>query len=253
MIRRNKNRKPLVGAKVNWAHPLARGLTRCYLMNEGAGNTVTDIALNKHGVAASTTWATGKFGKVLDFNGTSSIITTTDSYVCSGDFAISAWVYIKGNGSGYNNIWLVNNTPYRQVYVLNTTYALAFYNAAGGGYSIAATVTLNKWQHIGFSLTGTTATFFLDGVMVDTRTVTVTAATGVLNIGGFSSGFSNARIDNVRSYNRGLLAQEMQQLYSNPFADVQVTQRGSFNLLSSGNVAFSPRAPYMTGVLSIKG
>lgn len=43
-----QEKPPLVGAKVNLAHPDALGLELCYLFNEGGGNIIRDVAKQHH-------------------------------------------------------------------------------------------------------------------------------------------------------------------------------------------------------------
>src|SRR4051812_22134562 len=49
------------------------GLVAAYSFDEGSGTTASDASGNGHGgTVAGATWATGKFGSALSFNGTSS-------------------------------------------------------------------------------------------------------------------------------------------------------------------------------------
>ena len=41
--------KPPIGSQIDWSHPLAKGLVGCWLMNEGGGNVVNDIARRNNG------------------------------------------------------------------------------------------------------------------------------------------------------------------------------------------------------------
>src|SRR5262249_55415984 len=57
------------------------GLVAEYAFEGGGGTTISDASgKGNSGTAASTTWAaTGKYGKALSFNGTSSLVTITDA------------------------------------------------------------------------------------------------------------------------------------------------------------------------------
>jgi hypothetical protein len=64
--------KPPVGTRLNTGHPLARGLSGCWLMNEGTGSVVRDLSGNG-AVLTSTgsgvSWGQGPYGAVLVNNG----------------------------------------------------------------------------------------------------------------------------------------------------------------------------------------
>src|SRR5262249_30228148 len=57
------------------------GLVAAYGFNEGTGTTVTDASGNGNtGTISNATWAaTGKFGKALQFNGTSALVTVPNT------------------------------------------------------------------------------------------------------------------------------------------------------------------------------
>lgn len=62
--------KPMAGARIDWTHPLAQGLIRCYLLNEGAGG-IADLADGNLGMASIATpakWA----GQGINFDTASS-------------------------------------------------------------------------------------------------------------------------------------------------------------------------------------
>lgn len=154
-------------------------------------------------------------GNCLSFNGTTSIITTA-SFVSAGDFSFFMWVYLKGDGTtDYNSILLVNASPFRQFFINNGTHNLSFYATATGIIDSGVAIPLNRWSHVGFTLSGTTYNFYVNGSSVYSGTGTIGDATGPLNIGSFSpSGFSNANFDDVRIYNRALTNQEIKDLYN---------------------------------------
>ena len=81
------------------------GLVAAYGFDEGSGTTVTDASGNgNNGTITNATWATsGKYGKALQFNGTSSLVTIPDSaslHLTTG-MTLEAWV----NPSTVNGTW----------------------------------------------------------------------------------------------------------------------------------------------------
>src|SRR5713101_8163184 len=73
------------------------GLVAAYSFNEGTGTTVADSSGNSNtGTITGATWTTqGKFGNALVFNGTSALITITDSasLQLTTGMTLEAWVY----------------------------------------------------------------------------------------------------------------------------------------------------------------
>ena len=72
------------------------GLVAAYGFNEGSGSTVSDASGNgNNGTIANATWAaTGKYGKALQFNGTSALVTIPDAtslHLTTG-MTLEAWV-----------------------------------------------------------------------------------------------------------------------------------------------------------------
>src|SRR5437870_4623894 len=74
--------KPGRGAQLDTSHPLARGLVRAWLFNEGGGN-VFDIAGRTTGtITNAPTWQSGRLGWELDF------LAASDQYVNAGNPAV---------------------------------------------------------------------------------------------------------------------------------------------------------------------
>jgi len=72
--------EPPVCASVRPAHPLARGLGGCWLLNEGAGGTARDVSGHHHHGAFSgdLVWSQGRFGRAVEFDGADDWITMGD-------------------------------------------------------------------------------------------------------------------------------------------------------------------------------
>lgn len=109
--------KPLFGAQLNLAHPLAQGLVGCWLMNEGSGKIVNDYSgQGNHGTCvgmndppiATSGWNAGPHGGALTFDGVDDRVNILDSPVINiqGKMTISAWIYCVGGmaGTAYYNI-----------------------------------------------------------------------------------------------------------------------------------------------------
>lgn len=64
---KNWNNKPPIGSQINWGHPLAQGLTACFLLNEGGGQQITDLVsgANNPTVTGSFSWSNSFMGPVI--------------------------------------------------------------------------------------------------------------------------------------------------------------------------------------------
>ncbi len=108
----------------------------------------------------------------------------------------------------------------------------------------------NQWYNLTFTQNGTNASFYRDGVLVASATNTkpyIPAQSSPLYIGSNSSGssdptaapfdFVTGSICDIRFYNRGLSAGEVQQLYlheAGPLLGLQEAVKPSFSNLSLG-------------------
>ena len=142
---------------------------------------------------------------------------------------ISSWIfplsYGIGNSSGRildKGTWAYPHYGY-MFFINNLTATQAIHYQAGniltvtGGY-INNSVELNKWQHFAVTHSGTTATFYKNGVSIGSSTVL-----GATNIASMSANIGNSllsdrafdgKIASVRVYDKALSAVEISQLYN---------------------------------------
>ena len=64
--------KPIRALQINWSHPLARGLTGCWLMNEATGEIVADCGPRRnngtfHYSTIAPAWNSGRHGSCIEF------------------------------------------------------------------------------------------------------------------------------------------------------------------------------------------
>src|SRR5690242_16906567 len=77
------------------SHAQVNGLVAAYSFNEGAGTAVADASgAGNSGVVSNATWATGKYGGGLVFNGTSSRVnvSSSSSLQLTSAMTLEAWV-----------------------------------------------------------------------------------------------------------------------------------------------------------------
>jgi PKD repeat protein len=193
------------------------GLVAAYGFEEGNGSIVSDASGHGNtGTLNGATWASGRFGSGLSFNGTSAMVTINDSASLhfTGGMTLEAWVNPAALGATWSDIifkapdvfFLMGTTPQGQLPDMGGTFA------SGNVYGTAV-LPLNTWTHLAGTYDGTTMTFYVNGVQVASRPQTGPIATsnGALSIGGDSTSgqFWTGLIDEVRIYNRALAANEV--------------------------------------------
>ena len=205
------------------------GLVAAYGFEEGTGSNVADVSGNgNNGVITAATWNnSGRFGKALSFNGSSSLVTVNDSASLDMTSAITleAWVNPSSTATAWRDIlykatdtwFLMGSTPQAGAPDFGGTFAST--NVYGTG-----TVPVNTWTHLAATYDGATMKFYVNGVLANSRAQTgaIAASSGALSIGGDSiphdSGphFWAGLIDEVRIYNRALTAAEVQTDMNTP-------------------------------------
>src|SRR5438105_6130918 len=201
---------------------LPAGLVAAYAFDEGAGTTTGDASGSGNtGTLSGATWnATGKFGKALSFNGSSSLVTVADaaSLDLTNGMTLEAWLYPTAL-SGWRTAILKRTTS-------GLAYSLYAHNNVPqpattinvGGSDVSATgpsaLPLNSWSHLAATYDGTTMRIYVNGAQVGTFAVSgsITTSTGQLSIGGNNvwGEYFSGLIDEVRVYNRALSAAEIQ-------------------------------------------
>ncbi|AQZ67377.1 hypothetical protein BKM31_43255 [[Actinomadura] parvosata subsp. kistnae] len=203
------------------------GLVAAYGMNENAGSAVADSSGSGNtGTAANTTWsASGKYGRALSFNGTSSWVTVNDapSLRLTNGMTLEAWVnpatvnswrtvIHKQYGNDLAYVLAAGNDNNRPAAIIHTTGEVA----TGG----TASLPLNTWSHLAATYDGTTLRLYVNGVLASQRAAggPIRTDNGVLRIGGNSlwSEYFSGLIDEVRIYNRALSAVQIQTDMTTP-------------------------------------
>lgn len=240
--------KPKPGVRIDPTHPLSRGLVGCWLFNEGAGNVLHDISnVQHHGTLTNmdppTDWVGSAHGGALHFDGADDFVELGTIpvghplQIADDEITITVWVRQEGlidayqrvidkstSGSGANG-WSLAMHPEidageRQVH---------FY--AGGVFALrtaALAYELDRFYFIVATGTGTAneGAIYINGL----------PASLVANLGyNIPEVQTNARIatwnhatgrefegliDQVSVYNRALSAQEVKQLYTDPYCNL---------------------------------
>lgn len=198
-------------------------LVGLWKFDEGSGNKAYDSAGSNHGTIYGASWTVGKFGTALYFDGYYDYvrIPDCDSLDITGDLTVAAWIKTSQEdpyGIIYSNVLEIHP---------HDGYSLRLNSwpeeISGGirfflqGSSACSNTKVNTgiWKHVAVTLSGTTATIYIDGVFDNSGTVNVPKVNDVDQVIGASYTpyyFFHGLIDDVRVYNHALSADEVQAL-----------------------------------------
>jgi hypothetical protein len=206
-----------------------------YSFNEGSGTLVADASGNGNtGIIKGATWTnTGRYGKALSFNGTSSYVDLGNpaSLRLTGSMTWSAWINATGNPSDDGQIIAKSNDGSGWQFKSSPDTGPHTFGAAVSrdGRSLTQRYSktirsLNTWYHVAavYNSTARTLDIYVNGVLdngVLRGTVPGSQFDPNLNvtIGRRSGGFHfKGIIDQVRVYNRALSATEIRNDMNTP-------------------------------------
>ena len=187
-------------------------------------NGATGISgLNKNGAEISPINSSNT--NALDFDGADDYISLPAAVYFNGDFTIECWVYPRsfgnwariidfGNGAGSNNVLLA--------YTYGTSGAPGFY-VEGNQFQATQTLPLNQWSHIAATLSGTTATIYINGVAAGTSTfsapVNITRNNCYIGKSNWNGdAYADAVFDELRIWNTAKTPTEIQSSMSTELA-----------------------------------
>jgi hypothetical protein len=226
---------PLDGSATNWTTGTTQDLS-------ASGNTGHLVNLS-----TTTTPAAGRIGQAFNFD-TSASYVINSSVINTPVATVSAWVniaaypaasaivagFVDGDGNG----------TYDKDLYINSSGQATFYSFDGSGVPVtSSSISLNTWHHLVGTVDGSKETLYVDGAPVGTAAIgnTFTGYTGPdILIHGTSAGFTgrlNAKIDDVRIYNRALSTSEVKQLYS-----LGAATAGHSNTIISNGLVFDGNA-----------
>jgi hypothetical protein len=235
-----QNTKPPLGAKINWSHPLSKGIVGCWLFNEGMGDKVYDSSGNgntgtlsgfSHPSTPTSGWNPGKFGKAIAFDGSNDyIICTANSSAIklsdTSSFSLISWV----NPSVINNNMLyVGEYPTSPqgvfLYVLGHNNNKAFFyiekkNILGTAIISTNDIEIGKNICVCGTYNGNILNLYVNGIVASspvTKTFTgSTTNSGIIQMGKYVLNYTGKISHNI-IYNKCLSPSEVLQLYQEPF------------------------------------
>jgi len=138
------------------------------------------------------------------------VTTPGSTFQFTGDFCMEGWFYpvtIAGEGS----FFIINNTANTAFLLINITAANKFnvyVNSSSATFANVGTWTANTWHHLALNRSGTTVTFWVNGVSIATTSTAATLGYTSPNVVGMAGGGGSAgewygddiRISNVARY-----------------------------------------------------
>jgi glucose/arabinose dehydrogenase/PKD repeat protein len=204
------------------------GLAGAWGFNAGAGTSAVDSSGNGNTATLlnGLAWGTGKYGSGLSLDGVNDYLSVPNSAslnVSGSALSLSMWVNPNTASTGDHVLlgkhWNATMTsPYYQYGIElqgNSTRPVLLVGTAAGYVAASMTGTLTKgvWSHLAIVWNGSTAQFYVNGVLVNSATLsaTITARSNPLQIGADADPgqFYRGLLDDVRIYNRAQTAAEV--------------------------------------------
>jgi hypothetical protein len=166
----------------------------------------------RHGtLTQGPTWTNGKRGRALSFDGSNDRVAFT-GFDAGTTNSATAWIDFQDADEGV----VVGGPPFDYLLFIDQTN---FYYSVGVGNFVQVAhggLTAGQWTHVAVSRSGTSVTFYRNGVQLGTpQTLSNNVPPLISTIGSYSDATfpMQAKIDDVRIYNRALTGPEVARLY----------------------------------------
>ncbi len=196
------------------------GLVAAYSFDEGSGSSVSDASGKENkGTIGTATWAAaGRFGKALQFNGSTSMVTIphSASLNLTTGMTLEAWV----NPSAVKPAWVDVIYKHNDIFYLEASSPTGSRPVGGAPTASGRSETFapqalaaNTWTHLAVTYDGNRLRFYVNGAEVSNvaRTGPILSSTFPVTIGGDPYGqYFTGKIDEVRIYNVARTAAQIQ-------------------------------------------
>jgi hypothetical protein len=225
--------KPMLGSRVDPAHPLGRGMVARYLFNERVGDRAGDAARGHAGTFTSgPTRAVTPYGPAAAFDGSDDVISVPDAADLNPTTGLTVWCrFYMTNASNWRHLVVKQGTatwvqPYaRYALRVNSSNNLETWvnDAAAfpGNYVQGTTnVFTNTWYTAAMTYDNATLKLYLNNALEGTKAVNAAllSSTYPLLIGNNPGveGFAG-QITDVAIWSRALSAAELLAFAANPY------------------------------------
>lgn len=226
--------KPPIGAKLNYGHPLAKGLVGCWLFNEGSGDKVFDYSGNNihgsvsNGIAQTTTngWIDGPDGPAMIFSSHGVDFSDIKELAIAGCMTVLAWIKYTAamSNNGIITRWGTDQSYGLWVVSSGKTQFCIRVAEASKVANAAVAYNDNKWHLCAGIFNGANLLINMDGgkevVVGDATTGPIDTPAQIVRIGSYGNDFVtpyNGKISSIFVYKRALSASEISQIYAFPY------------------------------------
>ena len=210
--------------------------------DEGSGDILHDRSGNKHdGTIHGATWVPSPRGQALRFDGSKDYVDIgkAESLRVGGDFTLTAWVN-AADVTGRNRLILGDTAglSVNRNYSLRLDRGRLYFEKGDGTASetlqAAEPFPIGTWQFVAVVFEG--PRYFVyqnEKIILEGEVATrITPTHGdIRRIGGWSDGWFNGDIDEIRLYNRALPQRELIALFGNPAATDSLRMAPSYHYL----------------------
>jgi len=194
-------------------------------------NNAADFSENGNdGTISGAVYASGKYGKALEFDGVDDVVSLPfSSDVFTDQYTLEAWAYpTKAGSGGYIQGIISNDNPSSNGISLDfgqtSNLVLCIWRNETGWRVLYDTASLNTWHHVACVYDSTAINLYIDGVLTNTSSASgnVKAPTTDFKIGYDDTyqdtlDYFGGKIDNVRIYNHALSSGEIAVAYNSQF------------------------------------
>lgn len=229
--------KPVLGSQIQLGHPLAKGLVGCWLFNDNPPLLGTTLDLspyrNDGDLFGDMTPAVAKFSSGLYGDGVGDYVQVprSDSLEGLSQITILIWVKLASGASNFDQLvnksrWIADSRSY-ELFLTATQFRWRLSNPTQSALDeytelIAGSWTTDVWTCVFATYDGSNMYLYQDGALQGSTPQTGVIADSTYPLYFFRYSVGSDReppgtIDHVAMWNRALSAQEVQQLYREPF------------------------------------
>ena len=175
----------------------------------------------------TSTTTSGKIGQALSFDGVDDYVRAGTAYSIVNNFTVSVWMKRTANFSAADFRMMFSNGADGAngwaIYLKESSGSHLHSFLKGGAFAENSTIVnpLNKWEHVLYTVSGSRARLYINGVLAFTFTdsTAIVAPTPYKFIGADQNASGDPQqyfpglLDDVRVYNRALSTEEIKRLY----------------------------------------